>query len=141
MFYNLLDGQTVISSEPIEWAEKFDEYTESDMLYIDWVLQKRVDNVSLRNEVEKTILESEKYDKVKTKWIIFDIDSMILRKFFNWDRWAEIWFTQKMVYLQMIERSPDEEKEMQVLLEWYKAKEKFKKFLKDSNEKNSIPQE
>lgn len=41
----------------------------------------------------------------------------------------------------MIERSPDEEKEMQVLLEWYKAKEKFKKFLKDSNEKNSIPQE
>jgi hypothetical protein len=114
---------------------EYDEMKISNPIY-DWK--------NIVNWIDPTdeIIFADDYEKIEIKWVEkFDIDSMILRKFFNWDRWAEMWFTQKMVYLQMIDRSPEEEAEMKVLLEWYKAKEKFKKFLKEYNAKNSIPQE
>lgn len=60
-----------------------------------------------------------------------DIDFCIIQRFFGGDRGKEIGFTQRMIYLQMKERSPEEDAEMKIIFEGYEAKESFKNFIKN----------
>lgn len=83
-----------------------------------------------RKRIENLLITTENYMEVDTEWVKnFDIDKLILYRFFRWDRGKEIGFTQRMVYLQMIKRSTDETQEMQMILAWYEAKEAFKSYI------------
>lgn len=86
-------------------------------------------------EIVNLLLTSEDPSTVKTYgYKGFDIDSCILQRFFGGDRGKEIGFTQRMIYLQMKERTPEEEEEMKIIFAGYEKKEEFKNFLKSLNQ-------
>lgn len=84
-----------------------------------------------RARITDLLISAEDPTKVSTDWVKgFDLDYIILQRFFWGDRGKEIGFTQRMIYLQMKERNPEEEAEMKIIFAGYEAKEKFKDFLK-----------
>ena len=82
--------------------------------------------------VSSLLISEEDYEAVDTEWLTrsdLDRDHLILSRFFGWDRGAEIWFTQRMIYLTL-NRSEDQDEEYKRILAWYEAKEKYKNYLK-----------
>lgn len=87
------------------------------------------------DEVMNLLIISEDPSTVKTYgYRGFNIDFCILQRFFGGDRGKEIGFTQRMIYLQMKERTPEEEEEMKIIFAGYEKKEEFKNFLKSLNQ-------
>lgn len=85
-------------------------------------------------EIQRLLITSEDPSTVKTYgYKGFDIDSCILQRFFGGDRGKEIGFTQRMIYLQMKMRTPEEDEEMRIIFAWYEKKEEYKNFLKSLN--------
>lgn len=71
-------------------------------------------------------------DTEGVKW--FDIDYCISQRFFGWDRWKEIWFTQKFTYLLSLSKlTPEQEAEKKMIIGGYEKKEDYKNYLKSIN--------
>jgi hypothetical protein len=84
-----------------------------------------------RNRIIQDLITSEDYTSIDTEGITwFDIDQMILARFFKWDRGKEIGFTQRFVYLQSLsEKNLEETKELEIIKEGYLAKEAYKNYI------------
>lgn len=88
-----------------------------------------------KSRITLALITSEDPTKVDTEWVTwFDLDYMILQRFFGGDRGKEIWFTQRFAYLlAFTDLTEDQNEEKILIIEWYESKEKYKEFIKSLN--------
>lgn len=93
MFYNLIDGKTIISSEPLDNAENWIESEESNMIFIEWCLIKRVSDLERKNQLMESFITASVVDWFDWKWVELswdDYNNLIILRNFEWDKWAQI---------------------------------------------------
>ena len=87
---------------------------------------------SIRARVTKELIQSPHYEEVDTEWVTgFDIDSLVLHRFFKWDRGAESGYNQDFSYILSLENPTTEQiafKER--LTQGYIAKKAFVSYIK-----------
>lgn len=82
--------------------------------------------------ITNLLISTENYEEVDTEWVTFeksDIWPMIIARFFGGDTNAEMAYLQRWNYLKDIERTDEQEVELELIKGWYEAKEEFKNFI------------
>lgn len=86
--------------------------------------------------ISSLLISEEDYEAVDTEWVIgFDIDSMVVARFFGGDRGKEMWYSQRFSYLIAFGTKEDSA-EIEFIKNKYLEKIKYIQYLKTLNEWN-----
>lgn len=110
------------------------EIQEDEWKYLVTVIEKIIEESqeSKKSRITHLLITSEKYEEVDTEWVIFeksDIWPMIVARFFGGDPNAEMAYLQRWNYLKDIERTEQEDVELELIKNGYVQKEAFKNFI------------